>query len=183
MTARLTRRARDWLIAAGVLTAMWMLLWGVFSWAALLSGLAVSVVIVVVFPLPPVTYAGRPRPVGMLRFAGKFLTDLVVASAQLASTAFRFGYQPRSAVIAVRLTVRSDLNLTLCGEAVSLIPGSLIIDIDRAAGVLYIHVFDVRDQTAVNRFRREVHALEGRIVRAIGSKAELKQIIDEEGRS
>jgi multicomponent Na+:H+ antiporter subunit E len=183
VTARLSRRARDWLIAVGVLTAMWMLLWGVFSWATLISGLVVSAVVVVAFPLPPVTFAGRPRPVGLLRFAVRFLVDLVTASASLAWTAFRFRYQPRSAVIAVQLAVRSDLNLTLCGEAVSLIPGSLIIDTDRDAGVLYIHVFDVRDRNAVDQFRREVHALEGRIVRAIGSKAELKQITNEEGRS
>lgn len=177
-------RARDRLVALGVLTVVWMLLWGVVSWANLLSGLIVSAVILAAFPLPPVTFAGRVRPVGMVRLAVKFLTDLVAASAQLAWTAVRVGHQPRrSAVIAVRLAVRTDLNLTLCGVAVSLIPGSLIVDIDRPAGVLYIHVFDVNDQDAVEQFRREVHALEARIVRAIGSNAELKQITDQEGRS
>jgi multicomponent Na+:H+ antiporter subunit E len=104
-----------------------------------------------------------------------------VASAQLAWTAARFGYQPRSAVIGVRLAVGSDLNLTLCGMAVSLIPGSLIIDIDRAEGILYIHVFDVNDRDAVEQFRRDVHALEARIVRAIGSDAELRQLTDQRG--
>lgn len=183
MIPRPTRRTRDWVIAVAVLTAIWMLLWGVFSWATLLTGLIVSAVIVLAFPLPPVTFAGRPHPLGILRFAARFLLDLVTASASLAWTAFRFGYEPRNAVIAVQLAVRSDLNLTLCGEAVSLIPGSLILDIDREAGVLYIHVFNMPDQAAVDRFRRQVHALEGRIVRAIGSKAELEQIANQEGRS
>lgn len=175
-------RARDTLVAVGALTAVWMLLWGVFSWATLLGGLVVAVVVLAVFPLPPVTFGGRLRPVGLVRFAARFLTDLVAASAQLAWTAFRFRHRPRSAVIAVRLAVRTDLNLTLCGEAVSLIPGSLIIDTDRAAGVLYIHVFDVGDREAVERFRREVYALEARIVRAVGSAAELEQITDQGGR-
>jgi multicomponent Na+:H+ antiporter subunit E len=175
-------RVRDRLIAIGVLTVVWILLWGVFSWAMLVGGLVVSAVILAVFPLPPVTFAGRLRPGGLLRFAVKFLRDLVVASARLAWTACRFGYQPRSAVIAVPLAVRTDLNLTLCGEAVSLIPGSLIVDSDRDAGVLYIHVFDVGDRAAVERFRREVYALEARIVRAIGSDAELRQIDVEGGR-
>ncbi|GAB3974040.1 Na+/H+ antiporter subunit E [Plantactinospora veratri] len=181
MTARPGRRTRDRLIALGGLTVIWMLLWGVFSWATLLGGLVVAAVVLAVFPLPPVTFVGRPHPMGLVRFAARFLVDLVAASAHLAWTAFRFGYRPRSAVIAVRLAVRSDLNLTLCGEAVSLIPGSLIVDTDRAAGVLYIHVFDVRDPEAVEEFRREVHALEARIVRAIGSEAELKQITNEKG--
>ncbi|HEY8474816.1 MAG TPA: Na+/H+ antiporter subunit E [Natronosporangium sp.] len=180
MIARPSRRARDWLLAVGVLTAIWMLLWGVFSWATLLSGMVVSALIVLAFPLPPVTFAGRPRPLGLLRFWGRFFTDLVSASAKLAWTALRPRYRPRSAVIGVQLAVRSDLNLTLCGEAVSLIPGSLIVDMDRAAGILYIHVFDVSDRAAVDQFRREVHALEGRIVRAIGSKAELAELANQE---
>lgn len=181
MTAPPNRRVRDRLIAVGALTAMWMLLWGVFSWATFLSGLIVCAVVIAAFPLPPVTFAGRPRPVNLVRFTVKFFTDLVQASAHLAWTAFRFRYEAHSAVIAVRLTVRSDLNLTLCGEAVSLIPGSLIVDTDRDAGVLYIHVFDVNDRQAVEQYRREVHALEARIVRAIGSDAELKQITNEKG--
>jgi multicomponent Na+:H+ antiporter subunit E len=176
-------RARDRLVAVGVLTAVWMLLWGVFSWATFIGGLAVSAVLLAVFPLPPVTFAGRLRPAGLARFAVRFLLDLVVASTHLARTAFRFRYRPRSAVIAVRLAVPTDLNITLCGEAVSLIPGSLILDTDRAEGVLYIHVFDVSDHHAVERFRHEVHALEARIVRAVGSEAELKQLTNEGGRS
>ncbi|MEH1130650.1 Na+/H+ antiporter subunit E [Micromonospora sp. CPCC 206061] len=61
------------------------------------------------------TFAGRPHPLGLLRFAVRFFIDLIVASVHLAWTAFRFRYRPRSAVIAARLAVRSDLNLTLCG--------------------------------------------------------------------
>lgn len=172
------RRVRDELVALGGLVAVWMLLWGRFSWATFLSGLVVSVLVLVVFPLPPVTFLGRLRPLGLARFAVRFSADLVVASVQLAWTAFRFGYQPRCAVIAVQLAVHSDLNLTLCGEAVSLIPGSLIVDIEREEGVLYIHVFDVSDQAAAERFRDKVHALEARIVGAIGSDEELRQVAE-----
>lgn len=175
-------RARDRIVAVCLLTGIWMLLWGIFSWASLLSGILISALILVAFPLPPVTFAGRLRPLGILRFAARFLTDLVSASAQLAWTAVRWWHQPRSAVIGAQLAVRTDLNLTLCGTAVSLIPGSLIIDIDRDAGVLYIHVFDVADHDAVERFRREVYALEGRIVAAVGSDAELKQVAEKEGK-
>ncbi len=172
------RRIRDELIAMGGLVAVWMLLWGKFSWMTFLSGLVVSALVLGVFPLPPVTFQGRVRPLGVVRFAVRFSIDLVVASVHLAWTAFRFGYQPRCAVIAVQLAVRSDLNLTLCGEAVSLIPGSLIIDIRRDAGVLYIHVFDVKDQAAAERFRKTVYALEARIIGAIGSDEEIRQVAD-----
>jgi multicomponent Na+:H+ antiporter subunit E len=167
-------RWRDRTVAAAVLVAVWMLLWGVFSWANLISGILVTAVILTIFPLPPVTFAGRPRPLGLLHLAWRFLTDLVIASAQLAVLAFRFGHQPRSAIIRVPLRVPSDLILTLTGEAVSLVPGSLIVDTDQASTTLYIHVIGVSDRDAVERFRRQVYETEGRIVRAIGSDAEIR---------
>ena len=169
-------RWRDRGVATVVLVTVWMLLWGVFSWANLISGLAVSAVVLAVFPLPPVTFAGRPRPLGLLRFAGRFVADLVSASVQLAVLALRFGHRPRSAIIRVPLRVRSDLNLTLTGEAVSLVPGSLIVDTDQASTTLYIHVIGVSDRAAVERFRRDVYEVEARIVRAVGSDAEIRML-------
>jgi multicomponent Na+:H+ antiporter subunit E len=166
-------RWRDRLTAVVGLVTVWMLLWGVFSWANLISGLVVAAVVLAVFPLPPVTFAGRPRPLGLLRFAWRFVTDLVVASAQLAVLAFRFGHHPRSAIIRVPLRVPSDLVLTMTGEAVSLVPGSLIVDTDQASTTLYIHVIAVPDREAVERFRHDVYEVEARIVRAIGSDAEI----------
>jgi multicomponent Na+:H+ antiporter subunit E len=172
-------RWRDRFVAAAVLVVVWMLLWGVFSWANLISGLAVSAVVLAVFPLPPVTFAGRPRPLGLLRFALRFVADLVQASAQLSWLAFRVGHQPRSAIIRVPLRVCSDLVLTLTGEAVSLVPGSLIVDTDQASTTLYIHVIGVPDRAAVERFRSTVYEVEARIVRAIGSDAEIRQLDSE----
>jgi multicomponent Na+:H+ antiporter subunit E len=166
-------RWRDRIVTAAVLVTGWMLLWGVFSWANLISGLVVSAVVLAVFPLPPVTFGGRPRPLGLLRLAWRFVTDLVLASVQLAVLAFRFGHHPRSAIIRVPLRVPSDLVLTLTGEAVSLVPGSLIVDTDQASTTLYIHVIGVSDRAAVEEFRRGVYETEARIVRAIGSDAEI----------
>ncbi|WP_430782876.1 Na+/H+ antiporter subunit E [Actinoplanes sp. G11-F43] len=166
-------RARDRFLALVALTVTWMLLWGVFSWLTFAGGLLVSALVLAVFPLPPVTFAGRLRPAGLFRFAIRFMTDLVVASAQLAWTAIGSRRVPHSAVLAVRLAVRSDLNLTLCAEAVSLVPGSLIVDMDRAEGILYIHVFDVHSPEDTEKFRQDVRDVEERIIRAVGSDTEI----------
>jgi multicomponent Na+:H+ antiporter subunit E len=171
---RMRWRARA--ITVAVLTVVWMLLWGVFSWANLVSGLLVSTIVLAVFPLPPVAIPGRPRPLGLVRFTLRFVTDLVQASIQLAWLAFRFGHRPHGAIIRVPLRVRSDLVLTLTGEAVSLVPGSLIVDTDQASSTLYIHVIGVSDRTDVERFRGTVYDVEARIVRAIGSDAEISAV-------
>ncbi|MEU8817157.1 Na+/H+ antiporter subunit E [Actinoplanes sp. NPDC048796] len=169
-------RWRDRAVAAAGLTVIWALLWGSFTPLTMLGGALVAVVVLTVFPLPPVTYAGRVHPLGVLRFAWRFVRDLVVASAQVSALAFRFGHVPRSAVIAVPLRVPSDLGLTLTAEALSLVPGSLIVEADRESGVLYVHVLGVRDAAGAERFRRDVLDLERRIVHAFGSPAERRAI-------
>ncbi|GGM08682.1 MULTISPECIES: Na+/H+ antiporter subunit E [Micromonospora] len=170
LTPRDSRRNR--LVALFGLVAVWVLLWGTLSWANIIGGLVVALVVLAVFPLPPVKFSGRIRPVPLLRFWLRFLWDLVVASVEVAWLAFRIGHTPQSAIIAVPLRVNSDLNLTLTAEALSLVPGSLILEVDPSTGTLYVHVINVRDMDEVERFRRSVLELEARIVAAVGSPEE-----------
>ncbi|HEX5541380.1 MAG TPA: Na+/H+ antiporter subunit E [Micromonospora sp.] len=174
-------RWRDQFIALTWLVLVWNLLWGEFTWGNVIGGLIVALIVLFFFPLPPVTFGGRIRPVAVARFASRFFSDLVKASAQVSWLAFRPGPPPLSAVIAVPLRVRSDLNMTLVSEAVSLVPGSLIVEAEPHSGLLYVHVFGVRNIQEVEEFRREVLRLEGRIVRSIGSAAEVNQLTSEEG--
>ncbi|WP_250031078.1 Na+/H+ antiporter subunit E [Paractinoplanes maris] len=171
-------RRRDRFIAALGLTVIWVLLWGSFTPLTVAGGLVIAVVVLIVFPLPAVTYAGRIHPLGVLRFAGRFLTDMVVASVQVAVLAFRFGHVPRSAIVAVALRAPSDLGLTLTAEALSLVPGSLIVDADRRRGVLYVHVLGISSADEADRFKQGVLDLERRIIRAFGSPAE-RRILEE----
>ncbi|WFE19384.1 Na+/H+ antiporter subunit E [Solwaraspora sp. WMMD937] len=174
-------RAAHWrtqIVAVAALVVLWNLFYGRFSVGNLLGGTVVALVVVTVFPLPPVAFEGRIRPLAVLRFLARFVVDLFTASAQVAWTAVRFGHTPRSAVIAVRLRVRTDLNLTLTAEALSLIPGSLIVEADPASGTLYVHVLDVVDHRDVERARRKVLALEERIVRAVGSADDVRHLDD-----
>ncbi|RIV37461.1 Na+/H+ antiporter subunit E [Micromonospora radicis] len=171
-----TARRRNRIVAMTFLVIVWVLLWGTFSWANVISGLVVAAILLAVFPLPPVTFAGRVHPWGALRFLLRFLRDLVVASVQIAWLALRPRHIPRSAIIAVKLRVNSDLNLTLTAEALSLVPGSLILEADRNTGTLFIHVINVDSLAEVEKFRHEVLALEARIIAAIGSPEELRQV-------
>ncbi|MET7469522.1 Na+/H+ antiporter subunit E [Micromonospora sp. NPDC005686] len=169
-------RRRDQAVALGWLVVVWMLLWGDVSWGNLVAGLVVGVAVLLFFPLPSVTFGGRVRPRALLVFVATFVAELVSASIHVAAVALRFGYRPRGAIIAVPLRVRTDLNLTLTAEAISLVPGTLIIDVDRAEGVLYVHVLDVRGPEDLVGSRERVLAVERRIVRAIGSPAEVRRL-------
>ncbi|PRY55965.1 Na+/H+ antiporter subunit E [Glycomyces artemisiae] len=168
-------RLRSRAIAVIGLVLVWNLLWGAFTWLNTITGAVIAVALLVVFPLPPVKFGGRLRPVAVVKFFARFFFDLTVASFQVAFLAFRRG-EPRSAIVAVELRVKSDLNMTLVAEAVSLVPGSLIAEADHQTGTLYIHMLGVRDAAHLERLRAEVLQLEARLVRAIGSDAELRLV-------
>ncbi|MEV0809548.1 Na+/H+ antiporter subunit E [Micromonospora sp. NPDC050200] len=167
-------RRRDQAIALGWLVGVWNLLWGEFSWGNLLGGALVGAAVLLFFPLPPVTFGGRLRPRALLVLLVTFVVELVSASLHVAAIAVRPGYRPRGAIIGVRLRVRTDLNLALTAELLSLVPGTLILEADRNDGVLYAHVLDVRRPQDLADSRDRILAVEERVVRAVGSDAELR---------
>ncbi|WP_130399685.1 Na+/H+ antiporter subunit E [Micromonospora violae] len=169
-------RWRDQAVALGWLVVVWTLLWGDITWANLVGGLLVGGAVLVFFPLPAVSFGGRLRPRALLAFAGRFVIELVNASLHIAWIAVQPGYRPRGAIIAVRLRIATDLNLALTAEAVSLVPGTLILEIDRDSGTLYLHVLDTHDRADLDVAREHALAVERRIVRAVGSNAELRRL-------
>lgn len=169
---RRRRLAAQW-PAAIALAIVWVLLWGDLSWANVLGGLALGLLVTLVLPLPAIGYHGTARPLGLLHLAARFGYDLVVASFQVSMQAFRFGHQPRGAVVGVRLRSSSDLYLTLVAELSSLVPGSLVIEAHRLTGMLYLHVLDIDSYGGVERVRTDVLALERRVLRALASDEEL----------
>ena len=154
------------------LAVLWMLLWGTWSWANLLSGLLVGVLVTWLLPLPPVLEHARFRPLAVLRLVLVFGRDLLVASLQVAWLTLRRA-APRSAVVAVALRSDSDLILTLITQTVNLVPGTLVLDVDRRHRRLLMHVLVVRDDAEIERQRRDVLRVEERIVRALGSRREI----------
>ena len=87
-----------------------------------------------------------------------------------------FRPQPGAAIVAVRLRVDDDLIMTHTAVTASLIPGSLVVEADRERRVLYLHVIGVRSDADVERQRASVLHWEERIVRAVGSRAQVAQV-------
>ncbi|MGY1733557.1 Na+/H+ antiporter subunit E [Geodermatophilus sp. SYSU D01045] len=154
------------------LVLVWVLLWGTWSWANVLGGVLVAVLVTRVVPLPAVVENVRIRPLALLRFLAVFAVDLAVSSAQVAWRALRPGPPLRSAVIRVQLRTDSDLLLAVTSEALSLVPGSVVLDLDREHRVLAVHLLEVRDRDDLERQRAGVLAMEDRVVRAFGRSRE-----------
>ncbi len=160
------------------LVLVWNLLWGTWSWANLLSGILAAVVVTVLLPLPPVTGGASVHPVGLVVFLITFVLDLIRAGSLVAWQTVRPRGISRSAIVRVQLRTDSDLLLTITTAAVTLVPGSMVIEIDREHREIGLHVLSVDDDEQLEQQRRSVLLTEARVTRAFGSAQDLAAIDD-----
>ncbi|HET9566636.1 MAG TPA: Na+/H+ antiporter subunit E [Mycobacterium sp.] len=162
------------------LALVWVLLWGKASAANIIGGLAVAVLITVLLPLPVVPVEGRVHPLSLLKLMVVVAYELVLSSLQVAWLAIRPGPPPRSAVLRARLAIESDLVLALAVNILTLIPGSMVLEIDQERRLVYVHVIDVGSEKAVARFYRQVEQMERLLVAAFERDADWKPSIKED---
>lgn len=155
------------------LTVVWVLLWGGFTPLLVVGGLLVAVLVTQAFPFPAATWHGRLRPWSLAVLIGRFLVDLVAASLQVAWIAIRPQAPPKSAVIRVQLVTRSEFLLTMTGELISLVPGSLLIELDSATGHIWLHLLDGSTPDKIEQARTKALEQEHRVIAALGSNSEL----------
>jgi multicomponent Na+:H+ antiporter subunit E len=158
------------------LVVLWTFLWDQVSVLSIITGLVLALLVTRVFYLPPVELPDRVNPLGVIIFLARFLFDLVRASFQVAWLAVDPRGVPTSSIIAVQLSTKSDLSLTLTALAVSLVPGSLIVEADRQDDILYLHSLGTENLSDVEQVRANVLAVEERIVRAIGSRDDVRRV-------
>lgn len=149
------------------LVLVWVALWGNLSWVNVLSGLAVGAAILVLFPLPPLMSTVRLRPAATLVLVGRFLVELVTASIGVALLALRPRPITAGSLVDVRLHLEDDLRRTLVAEMTSLVPGTVVIDLDPGSGIMTIHVLDVVDRAGLDREVAKIAALERRVAAAV----------------
>jgi multicomponent Na+:H+ antiporter subunit E len=158
------------------LVLLWALLWGRFSWLNLLTGAVFAVLVSVVFYLPAVQLSGRVNLWRTVWLFGKLIFDIVRASVDVSWLALGPTYTPSNAILAVQLRTRSDLILTWTAVATSIVPGSIVVDIERVDSTLYLHVINMHDEAETDKFRARVLATERRIVMAFGSAEDVERV-------
>lgn len=173
---RRAKRASIWrqLPLLLLLIVVWVLLWDTISWLSVIGGIVLAVIVVRVFHLPAVELGGRVNAPRLLWFLIRQAAQMFGASLQVAWQALDWRSVPRNAIIAVPLHTTSDLILTWTAQAVSLIPGSIIIEADREEGRLYLHTLNAASPEALEKVRRNVLGTEEAIVLALGSPEEVR---------
>lgn len=146
------------------LMLVWVLLWGSASAANIVGGLTIATLVTVLLPLPVVPVEGRLHPLSLMRLIVVVAYQLVQSSVQVAWLAIKPGPPPLSAVLRAQLSIKSDLVLALAVNIFTIIPGSMVLEIDQARRLIYVHVIDVGNDKAVARFYRQVAQIERLLV-------------------
>lgn len=164
-----------------LLLFVWGALWQDFSLGNMIFGAVIALVIVNLFPLPPVVLSGRINLWYCLKLFIWFMGQVVVASFHVAKLAIANGKKTHSAIIAVPLRTGSDLIVMTVGHVLTLIPGSFVIDVDRSSSTLYLHYIDIESPADVEKARAAIRDIERRLIMAIGSPDEYEAIKNECG--
>ncbi|ELT44081.1 Na+/H+ antiporter subunit E [Arthrobacter nitrophenolicus] len=158
------------------LVIVWGALWQDFSPGNLLFGALLAVAVARLFYLPPVELSGRFNILYAIPFALAFLAKVVVASAQVLHLAITRGPKVTNAVVAVTLRSHQDLMVTATGHVISLIPGSLVVEVDRSTSTLYLHAINISTPEDVENLRNEVRSIEAGLIRIMGTREELEAV-------
>lgn len=160
------------LFVLGWTTFVWVLLWGTFSIANILGGLAVSIIIMVLLPLPRVPVEGRVHLLSAVRLGAYIFIESIRSTISVGWLAVRPSPPPVTGVLRCRLTIKSDLVLTLWTDIMNNIPGTMVLEIDQVRRIVYVHVLDVSTDRAVADFYRSARLIERLLIRTFERDSE-----------
>ncbi len=129
-----------------LLALAWVALTGQFSLSNFFFGYALSFAIMLVYSKEEESrkyFLQIPRVIGFVFY---FLFELVKANIHVAYDVVTPTFYMRPGIVAYPLSARSDLEITLLANIISLTPGSLSLDVSDDKKVLYIHAMYIKDK-------------------------------------
>ncbi|PID97750.1 MAG: hypothetical protein CSA82_02695 [Actinobacteria bacterium] len=156
------------------LTLVWVLLFSQVSGVIILSGFLVAVAVQLVFPLPRLLRTWRMRPLPLMALLTHFVWDLLVAGLHV-SWAILSGKKVRNGIVRVDITSTDAVHVTILSAMTSLVPGSVVVEVDRQGKCMYLHCFDLDALGGVDAIRRKSAEEEARLLRAFAPAEDTSQ--------
>jgi multicomponent Na+:H+ antiporter subunit E len=140
-------------LLAIILALGWVAITGGFSLGNLGLGVVVAAMVIVLFRHQLSRPLSIRRPIAALSLAATFVLELLLSSLAVARLAVTPALRSRlaPAIIAFPLTAKSDAEITLFANLITLTPGTLALDVSADRRSLYIHVLVLRDKDALIR--------------------------------
>ena len=139
------------LLTVALLVGAWCALWGDVSVANVLSGTLVAVAATVFSGVD--RNAGGLRIVPLLHFVWLVAVDLVVSTVQVAWEILTPTDYTDEAIIAVDTSIESRSHLLMLVVAITVTPGTAVVDSDVDTGRLYLHVLHAEKSDEIETAR------------------------------
>lgn len=166
MAARSTRRWRQRILGLFttrgiamviVLTAAWCGLWQRISVANIAAGAILAIIILASGVGTPTVGSVRFRP--LIHLLWIVLVDLVTSTIDVAKEILTPTDYTDEAIVAIEIPTEGRHHFLLLIIAVTLTPGTAVVDADPDTGTLYLHLLHANRRDAVGEHVRELTAL------------------------
>lgn len=156
------------------LVAAWMAVFAELSWVTFIGGVLVALLVQILFPLPHQRGTWRIRPVRLAFLTLRFAWDLIQAGIHVGLLVL-FPRPHQNAIVRCETRTSNPVYLTILAAMVSLVPGTIVVEVDRKRRLMYLHCLDIAGQGGIDGIRRATSAQEARILWAVAPKAVLVQ--------
>lgn len=129
-----------------LLSFIWLAVTGSFTFENFVFGFILSFILMwlITTNRREEKYFSRvPKLIGFIFF---FIYELVKANIQVAYDVITPRYYMKPGIIRIPLDAKSDLEITLLANLISLTPGTLSLDVSDDRKVLYVHAMYVNDR-------------------------------------
>ena len=136
-----------------ILGLTWVAITATFTAGNLLLGLALGWLVLAVARPPSEGRSYTRKLRQSLAFLGYFAGQLVLSALRVAWDVATPDYNMRPAILAIPLDARTDAEITLLANLITLTPGTLSLDVSEDRSTLYVHAMYVSDP---ERLKREI---------------------------
>lgn len=156
------------------MSLVWVLLNQDISLLSILSGVVISALLQIIFPMPRVRAMRTFRPVAALYLLLRFLWDMFTAALQVSWVVLR--RKPAQPIlVGIELYSDNELYLTIVSNMTCLVPGSIVVRAQVAPSRILLHVLDKDLSGGVEGVTATVRSLEMRVLRALASSEEIQR--------
>lgn len=147
-----------------LLTFVWIALSGTFSFSNILFGFVLSFFIMWIISLRTGNRKYFKIVPKFISFVFFFLYELTKANIQVAIDVMTPRFFMKPGIVRLPLDVKSDLEITLLANLISLTPGTCSLDVSADRKVLYVHAMYIHDKEKFihdikNGFERKLLAI------------------------
>lgn len=148
-----------------LLATCWVFLTGSFEFLNYLFGFLVGYVVIALIHQRIPALADYPQRLPrFLMFVSYFLWELILSNIKVAVDIITPPWHMKPGVISLELSAKTDLEITLVANFISLTPGTLCLDVSEDKKIMFVHAMFLHDE---NQVRDELKQMEQRVLRVL----------------